>query len=106
MNLVIKQMHLIERIDQLIRMQATGSPDALADRLHISRAKLYRVLEVMKTLDAPIHYDIAVQSFVYEEEVAFKFGFYSKSLTLKDAQNVYGGVHRSLTMLPTFFNIS
>lgn len=102
MNLILKQIHLIERIDQLIRMQATGSPDALAHRLRISRAKLYRILDVMKSLDAPVHYDIAVQSFVYEEEVSFRFGFFTKGLSHEDHRTILGG-YAHLTKKLQFF---
>ncbi|KZS39723.1 hypothetical protein AWE51_08715 [Aquimarina aggregata] len=77
MNILIKQIEVIERIDQLIRLQATGTPEALAYRLSISKTKLYRILNIMKDLNAPILYDVAVQSFVYEEAVGFQFGFYS-----------------------------
>ncbi len=78
MNIMIKQIELIERVDQLIRLQATGSPDDLAYRLRISKTKLYRVINTMKSLNAPIEYDITTQSFVYAEAVGFTFGFYPR----------------------------
>ncbi len=79
MNVIIKQIELIERIDQLIHLQSTGSPAELANRLDISRTKLYRIFNTMKDLNAPITYDVAVQSFVYSKEVGFQFGFYSQN---------------------------
>ena len=78
MNIIIKQIELIERVDQLIRLQATGSPDDLAYRLGVSKTKLYRIINTMKSLGAPIEYDIAIQSFVYAEAVGFTFGFYPR----------------------------
>ncbi len=78
MNVVIKQIELIERIDQLIRLQATGNPVELADRLRISKTKLYRTINTMRELNAPIIYDVRLQSFVYEASVGFRFGFYHK----------------------------
>ncbi len=80
MNVIIKQIKLIERVDRLVRMQATGSPDELAYRLSISKTKLYRIINVMKQLGAPIEYDFSIQSFVYEQAVGFTFGFYEKEL--------------------------
>ncbi|GAA4273508.1 hypothetical protein U6A24_18945 [Aquimarina gracilis] len=79
MNIVIKQIELIERIDRLIRMQATGSPEELAHRLEISKTKLYRALNIMRELNAPIVYDVSLQSFIYKEAVGFSFGFYHKN---------------------------
>ncbi len=78
MNILIKQIELIQRIDQLVRLQATGSGEELACRLGISKTKLYRILNVMKQLDAPIEYDYTIQSFVYSQSVGFRFGFFAK----------------------------
>jgi len=80
MNIIMKQIELIERIDRLVRMQATGSPEALACRLRISKTKLYRAINTMRALNAPVVYDMAIQSFVYENEVGFKFGFFSSGV--------------------------
>ncbi|WP_103071661.1 hypothetical protein [Aquimarina sediminis] len=77
MGIIIRQIEIIERMDQLIRLQATGSPAKFASRLGISKTKLYRIIDTMKKLNAPIKYDIAIQSFVYAEDVGFKFGFYT-----------------------------
>ena len=60
MNIVIKHIELIERIDRLIRMEATGNPVTLASKLGISRAQTYRVIDIMKDLNAPISYDICL----------------------------------------------
>ena len=75
---VKEQIELMERIDQLIRMQATGSPQEFANRLRISKTKLYRIIARMKKLHAPIRYDPTIQSFIYETPVSFLCGFYKK----------------------------
>ncbi|PKV50836.1 hypothetical protein ATE84_2903 [Aquimarina sp. MAR_2010_214] len=76
---LIKQLRLIERVDQLTRLKATGTPNKLASRLEISKTTLYRLITAMRDMDAPICYDDKLQSFVYEEKVAFTFGFHSES---------------------------
>ncbi len=78
MKTTIQHIGLLERIDQLIRMQATGTPEELACKLDISRTTLYRIIALMKELNAPVEYDIAIRSFVYAEEVGFRFGFYKR----------------------------
>ncbi len=75
MALIIQQLELIQRIDQLIRFQATGSARELASKLGISRTKLYRMISVMKELNAPVEYDEAIRSYVYEEKVILNLGF-------------------------------
>lgn len=109
MQQLTKQISLIERIDQLVRLHATGTPKELASRLNISKAKLYRVIDVMKELRAPIVYNIALQSFEYEEAVRFKCGFYFKVLHDQDAISINGGaivMSATITMLFQHYRIS
>ncbi len=81
MSAFIKKVEMINRIDQLIRLQATGTPNELASKLGISKTKLYRILSIMRDFNAPVEYDISSQNFVYEESVIyFRFGFYSEKL--------------------------
>lgn len=87
MNL-LKQINRIERIDQLIRMKATGTPQELAKRLSISRSTLYNILEFMKSQGGKVYYCQTKQSFCYEKEVHFYFGFSPEKIKLK---RVVGG---------------
>ena len=106
MSIITKQINLIERIDQLVRLQATGSPVELAIRLNISRAKLYRIIEIMKELNAPIAFDFAVQSFVYEEEVGFQCGFYTRDLFPTEVRSINGGIEFNLKKLHWLAGVS
>ncbi len=78
MKIIIQHIELLERIDQMIRLQATGSPEELACRLGISKTKLYRIINLMKELNAPVEYNFTIQSFVYAKAVGFKFGFFTR----------------------------
>lgn len=91
MRNLTKQITLLERIDQLIRLKATGRPKNLADRLEVSEATVYRVIDTMKELNAPILYDISRQSYVYSEPARFKCGFYMEELDEKHQKTVSGG---------------
>ena len=64
--------NLIERADQLIRLQATGNSREFADTLGISRASVYRLLEYMKTLGAPIKFNKYQKTYYYEYPVKIK----------------------------------
>lgn len=81
----------IERIDQLIRLKATGTPMVLASKLKISEKSLYRLLNDMKKLDAPIVFCNHSQSYIYTVRVKFKFGFYISDLTVQESRNTFGG---------------
>ncbi len=98
---MIKQIELIERIDRLIRLQATGSPATLASRLEVSRAKVYRLIDTMKALNAPIEYDFTRQSFVYTDIVRFQFGFIQGELNYEEIRSIYGGGIQSYRFLLT-----
>jgi len=80
----LEKLQVIERVDQLIRMKATGSPDALAEKLNVSRRCVYDIIDVMKRMDAPILYDSTRKSFYYSHNCDLMIGFV-------DSNKVRGG---------------
>ncbi len=66
---LIEQLRLLERLDQLIRLKATGTPKQLARRIQMSERKLYRLIQELKDLGFPIEYCKACQCYQYTEEV-------------------------------------
>ena len=61
----LAQLSLIFRLDSLIRRKATGSASQLAKRLDTSRSTVYRYLDILKALGAPIAYCTSRKSFYY-----------------------------------------
>ena len=88
---LLQQIELIERLDQLIRLKATGNPKKLAAKLEISEATLYRAIESIKSMGAPVEFSIRYQSYVYLEEVNFMCGFLVKELAPAEIKKVNGG---------------
>lgn len=86
-----QQIAVLERIDQLIRLKATGRPKQLAERLEVSEATVFRMIETMKELNAPICYDLTRQSYVYTQTTNFKCGFYGEELDEISERNLSGG---------------
>lgn len=72
---ILDYIERIKRIDQLIRLRATGTPKELAQKLGLSRSTVYEYINIMKEINAPIEYDDASQNFIYTEEVKFKVEF-------------------------------
>ncbi len=66
---------LLERLDQLIRMKATGSARELAKKLGISKSTVYEVIDVLKQLGADIGYCSYRKSFYYESDKVLAIGF-------------------------------
>jgi len=71
----LEKLQVIERVDQLIRMKATGSPEALAEKLNVSRRCVYDIINVMKRMDAPILYNTSRKSYYYSHECNLMIGF-------------------------------
>lgn len=75
MNL-LKQINLVEQLDQLIRLKATGSPAALGKRLDMSERKLYRLIAEMKDMEFPIAYCNRRKSYYYKKEMRFRLDIF------------------------------
>ncbi|MHA7111449.1 HTH domain-containing protein [Sunxiuqinia elliptica] len=88
---LFNQIELIERIDQLIRFRATGNPKALAEKFSVSESTIYRIIETIKELGAPVEYSLVCQSYIYTEEVNFLCGFFTRNLSQSEYKKVNGG---------------
>lgn len=71
----MEQMERLERLHHLIRRKATGRPEELAEKLGVSRRTVFKLLEVLKELGAPVEYCGHRQSYYYDAEVKFRFEF-------------------------------
>lgn len=79
-----EKIKVIERIDQLIRLKATGSARELADRLDVSKSTMYEIIDTMKNMGAEIEYCNQRKSYYYTIEKTLAIGFVEK-------EKVYGG---------------
>lgn len=70
----------IERMDLLIRTNATGNPKDFARRMGMSARSLFNYLNFMKIrLGAPIEYSNNMQSYFYTEKGMIKLGWFADS---------------------------
>jgi predicted DNA-binding transcriptional regulator YafY len=106
-----KYFERIERIDQLIRLKATGSPKEFARKLEISKTWLYEYLKYLKNKGVPIEFDKERNSFYYTEEVEFLFKF--NKLKKEQLEKIIGGekifsekVHSSLIVNCEYLHLS
>jgi hypothetical protein len=66
----------LNRLDHLIRLQATGNPEKLAERLCMSRSSLFELISYMRVeMCAPIYYNKAKNSYAYRYLPKFFLGF-------------------------------
>lgn len=95
----IDTLQQIERIDQLIRLKATGSPKDLSLRLNISESTLYQLLNTMKDMGAPIYFCRNRNSYCYDNEVRFEYGFI---LPGEKEKKIFGGKEIVFISTPDF----
>jgi len=52
---------------------------------------MYRLIDTLREMGAPIEFSICSQSYVYSSEVNFMCGFFLKELSNKEIQAINGG---------------
>lgn len=82
----LEKIQVIERVDGLIRRKATGTPTELATKLNVSERCVYDIINVMKSMNAPIYYCNIKGSYCYENEVDLVIGFIDVN------KNISGGM--------------
>ena len=71
-------LNKIERMDMLIRRNATGNPTVFATKMGMSNRSLHNYINFMKVqLRAPIKYSATMQSYHYAENGRFRIGWYA-----------------------------
>lgn len=70
---LFEQLKQIRRIDTLIQRKGTGTPEELARRLEVSRATVFRYIQALRDMGAPVSYCKSRQSYVYEGEFGLSF---------------------------------
>lgn len=70
---LFEEINLLERLDQLIRLKATGTPCQLAEKLGLSKRQVYRYIDEMKELGLNIDYCKRRGTYFYEEDAFLKF---------------------------------
>jgi biotin operon repressor len=71
---LIEQLQLLDRLDQLIRRKATGTPAQLASRLEVSERTVYNLIDTLRQLGAEVSYNKCRGSYQYDNnEIVFRF---------------------------------
>jgi hypothetical protein len=63
--LLFETIDRVNRIHQLIRLEATGSPDEFAGKLNLKKRQLYNILEEFKDYGADVRYSRIKNSYYY-----------------------------------------
>jgi len=83
----------LDRLDRLIRLHATGTPDALRATLDMSRSSLFELLSFLRfDMQAPLRYNKYIPSYVYDYPPRFYLGFEKDRLNPDEQMDVIGGL--------------
>lgn len=96
----IEYINRLERIDQLIRLKATGSPKTFADKIGVSERYLYELLNVLKKMGAELRYDKYRETYVHKNPCKLKFGF-----EMIDKKEIKGGKNSSTELIFQYSNL-
>lgn len=105
---LFKYIERYQRIDNLIKLQCTGTPVEFAEKLGISESHLYFSLREMKDLGLPIVYNRDRQTYSYKENVRLEIHVGIQDLSGNEKIMIAGGVFVGPTRIFTslFYNQS
>lgn len=75
-----KYLSTLKRIDFLMNRKQTGNSKQLAQKLNCSTATIYRYLNDLKEIGAPIAYSKMFGSYYYYQDFELDFGNWAKVL--------------------------
>ncbi len=81
----------INLLHKLISEEKTGTPKQLAERLGLSKSRLYCIMEDLKLREVPIEYCRKRKSYCYTEPFKMKASLELTRLNDSDLINVNGG---------------
>lgn len=86
-----KQIEQLQTLNRLIKQECTGTPTELAERLHISRSKLYEMIDALKCWGLNIEYDRSRKTFYFLQEAELDIQFSLKVIQADEIKKLYGG---------------
>lgn len=93
-NQRMKLFEYIERINllhKLIKEKRTGCPRQLAKRLHISKGRVYQLIEELRLREAPIAYSRTLETYYYTTDYEINITFSLRPLTNTEMLNTNAG---------------
>jgi predicted transcriptional regulator len=85
------QLERLKRMNRLIKEEKTGDPEEFAQRLKISPSHLYRCIEDMKELGAPVNFSRSRHTYYYEQDFDIKVSYSVQLLSENKTKKIIGG---------------
>ncbi len=87
----LKQLEQLKKVHRLIKSECTGSPSALAKKLHISVKQTYLILEQLREMDAPIAFNRRTKTYFYLTDYEVTINISIQVLVQDKLMNIYAG---------------
>ena len=71
----IKHIERLQRLHDLIKMECTGAPGELAERLRISERTVYYLIDQLRDYEAQIGYDRSRKTYFYKDDFTLEVNF-------------------------------
>ena len=87
---LINDKNKLERLDQLIRLKATGSPEELAAKFNTTKRTIFRTINELKEIGVPIYFSQIDNSYCYAIKGKLIIGF--EEIEKQELNSIKGGV--------------
>lgn len=88
---IIEKINRIERLHRLLVTEKTGTPQQLAERLGVSRASLYHLIDELSSYNSPVTYSRKHETFFYEKNNKTSMGYKLEVLDNDENRTITGG---------------
>jgi len=87
----LKQLERLRKIHRLIKLECTGTPLELSQKLHISLRQTYLILEQLKEFDAPLKFNRRTKNYYYEFDFELSIQISIQVIARDRLMNIYAG---------------
>ncbi|MEL4456803.1 DNA-binding protein [Lutimonas vermicola] len=87
----LKQLERLRKIHRMIKLENTGTPSELAEKLHISTRLTYLLLEQLREFDAPLYFNRRTKTYYYKNDFELTINISVQVITHEKLVNIYAG---------------
>ncbi len=87
----LKNLERLQQLHQRIVQENTGTPKELANFMNISERSLYKLIEQLKELTAPICYNRTSNTYFYDGDFELQVNISVTALSNNEVIEVFGG---------------
>ncbi|MBK5209683.1 MAG: HTH domain-containing protein [Flavobacteriaceae bacterium] len=87
----LKQLERLRKAHKLIQQEKTGSPSEFANKLDVSERQVYKIIDYLKEIDAPIIYNRKIKTYYYTTSFDLLVNVSVQVLIENEVRNIYAG---------------